>query len=211
MALPLSRDARWLFIGDSITDAGRFQCPEGMGGGYVRLVRDWLLASHPSSAPEVINRGTSGNKVTDLQARWDTDVLAHEPSLVSIKIGINDVWHGLNPGRAGVNIETFREVYAEILQSLKASCPDALIVLCEPSVIWPPAPAEGNEALLPYVQATRDLAAKFGAHALVPLHGVFNRAREERPDVPWAPDGVHPNSSGHMLIARSWLAALGLL
>lgn len=211
MALPLSRDARWIFIGDSITDAGRFQCPEGMGGGYVRLVRDWLLASHPAAAPEVVNRGISGNKVTDLQARWDTDVLALSPSLVSIKIGINDVWHGLNPERQGVDIKTFCTVYTDILQRLRSSCPDALIVLCEPSVIWPPAPAEGNAALQPYVEATRALAAEFGARALVPLHGAFNQAREERPDVPWAPDGVHPNSSGHMLIARTWLASLGLL
>lgn len=211
MALPLSRDARWLFIGDSITDAGRFQCPEGMGGGYVRLVRDWLLTSHPATAPEVVNRGISGNKVTDLEARWDADVLALEPSLVSIKIGINDVWHGLNPDRQGVDIGMFRAVYAGILQRLKSACPEAQIVLCEPSVIWPPAPAEGNAALGPYVEATRLLAAEFGARALVPLHGVFNQARTDRPDLPWAPDGVHPSSSGHMLIARTWLASLGLL
>ncbi len=211
MALSFSRDARWIFIGDSITDAGRFQCPEGMGGGYVRLVRDWLLASHPGSAPEVVNRGISGNKVTDLQARWDEDVLAHQPSLVSIKIGINDVWHGLKPDRQGVDIETFREVYAEILQRTKASCPDAVIVLCEPSVIWPPAPAEGNAALQPYVAATKALAEDFDARALVPLHKAFQQAREDRPEIPWAPDGVHPGSSGHMLIARTWLASLGLL
>lgn len=211
MALPLSRDARWIFIGDSITDAGRFQCPEGMGGGYVRLVRDWILASHPAGAPEILNRGTSGNKVTSLRARWEADVLAHEPALVSIKIGINDVWHGLREDPQGTPIGTFREVYAEILQSLRAACPEARLVLCEPSVIWPPAPEEGNEALQPYVQATRDLAKEFGALTVVPLHKVFNQARQERPDIPWAPDGVHPSSAGHMLIARSWLAALGLL
>jgi acyl-CoA thioesterase-1 len=211
MALSLSRDARWIFIGDSITDAGRSQCPEGMGGGYVRLVRDWMLASRPAEAPQILNRGISGNKVTDLRSRWETDVLAHEPALVSVKIGINDVWHGLNPGGQGTSIEVFREVYAEILQNLKSACPEAGLVLCEPSVIWPPAPEQGNEALQPYVQATHDLAREFGALAVVPLHQAFQRAREERPDIAWAPDGVHPSSAGHMLIARSWLAALGLL
>lgn len=211
MALPLSRDSRWIFIGDSITDAGRFQCPEGMGGGYVRFVRDWLLASHPVSAPEIVNVGTSGHKVTDLAARWDADVLDRKPALVSIKIGINDVWHGLRPDREGTTIETFREVYESLLLRLRDTCPDAVVVLCEPSVIWPPAPEEGNAALQPYVQIVRELGEKFKVRAVVPLHGVFNQAREKRPDVAWAPDGVHPSSTGHTLIARSWLAALGLL
>jgi lysophospholipase L1-like esterase len=212
MALPLSRNARWIFIGDSITDVGRRTCPEQIGSGYVRMVRDWLLASRPADAPEILNRGISGNKVTDLRDRWDADVLALEPSLVSIKIGINDVWHGLKTDWApGVPIDQFREVYEDLLHRLKSAFPTAAIVLCEPSVIWPPAPAEGNALLQPYVQATRDLAAQCGAQALVPLHGAFERAREARPEIAWAPDGVHPGSAGHMLIARTWLAALGLL
>jgi lysophospholipase L1-like esterase len=211
MALPLSRDSRWIFIGDSITDAGRFQCPEGMGGGYVRFIRDWLLASRPASAPEIVNRGTSGNKVTDLAMRWGSDVLDQTPALVSIKIGINDVWHGLRSDREGTSVDTFREVYQSLLLGLRNSHPEALVVLCEPSVIWPPAPEEGNEALQPYVQIVRELAEKFKVRAVVPLHGVFNQARDKRPDIAWAPDGVHPGSAGHTLIARSWLAALGLL
>lgn len=211
MALTLSRDARWVFIGDSITDAGRFSCPERMGSGYVRLVRDYLLASDPAGAPQILNHGTSGNKVTDLQARWEADVLAHDPALVSIKIGVNDVWHGLRPNREGTSIEKFREVYAEILQGLRDKCPKAEIVLCEPSVIWPPQPEEGQEKMQPYVAAARELAEKFKARALIPLHGAFVAAREKRPDIEWAPDGVHPSSAGHMLIARHWLAGLGLL
>jgi acyl-CoA thioesterase-1 len=211
MALPLTRDCRWVFIGDSITDARRLQCPEGIGSGYVRFIRDWLLASHPAAAPEIINRGVSGNKVTDLAERWKTDVLDLQPALVSVKIGINDVWHGLRPEPRGTSIETFREVYESLLNDLRQACPNAVIVLCEPSVIWPPAPEEGNAVLQPYVRAVRDLGEKFSVRAVVPLHGVFNHAREKRPDIPWTRDGVHPESAGHTLIARSWLAALGLL
>jgi acyl-CoA thioesterase-1 len=211
MALPLTRDSRWVFIGDSITDAGRFQCPDGLGNGYVRFIRDWLLASHPASAPEILNRGISGNKVTDLSDRWDADVLQLQPALVSVKIGINDVWHGLRSDRRGTDLATFRSVYQSLLQRLREQHPKALVVLCEPSVIWPPAPEEGHAALQPYVQVVRELAEKFSVRALVPLHGAFNQAREKRPDIPWTTDGVHPGSAGHTLIARSWLAALGLL
>ena len=211
MALPLTRDSRWIFIGDSITAAGRFHCPEGMGSGYVRFIRDWLLASYPAAAPEILNRGISGNKVTDLAARWKTDVLDLQPALVSIKIGINDVWHGLRPDRQGTSLEAFREIYQSLLSDLRQACPNVVIVLCEPTVIWPPAPEEGNATLQPYVQAVHELAEKSSARAVVPLHGVFNQARDKRPEIPWTSDGVHPGSAGHTLIARSWLAALGLL
>ncbi len=211
MALPLSRGARWVFIGDSITDCGRRGCPEQIGGGYVRLVRDWLRSAHPANAPEIINKGISGNKIQDLQDRWEDDVLSLRPDLVSIKIGINDVWHGLGENRDGTTLEKFREGGEDLLHRLKKSCPTATIILCEPSVIWPPAPEEGNECLQPFLEVIRNLALQFEVHRLIPLHGAFVKSREIRPDIDWAPDGVHPSSSGHMLIARTWLAMLGLL
>lgn len=211
MALPFSRGARWLFIGDSITDCGRRDCPEALGSGYPRLVRDWLRSLDAANAPEILNTGISGNKVTDLEARWDADVLAHRPALVSIQIGINDVWHGLEGNDNGVPIEKFRETYAAILTRLQSALPGATLVLCEPGVIWPPAPGEGNAALQPYVAAVRELGGKFQAHTVVPLHAAFEKAKAARPDIEWAPDGVHPSSSGHMLIARTWLGSLGLL
>jgi acyl-CoA thioesterase I len=211
MALPLSRDSRWLFIGDSTTDCGRTQCPEAIGSGYVRAVRDWLRASVPALAPQIVNEGVSGNTISDLQRRWESDVIAQEPQLVSVKIGINDVWHALTGAGEGTSLVRFREIYADILNRLKAACPKATIILCEPSVIWPPAPDEGNDMLKPYVATVQDAAVNFQVRGLVPLHGIFENARSERPDIEWAPDGVHPSSSGHMLIARSWLACLGLL
>ncbi len=211
MATPFVREARWVFIGDSITDCGRRDCPEGIGDGYVRDVRDWLRALDPARAPEVINAGISGNRIPDLQSRWDADVLAHQPQLVSIKIGINDVWHNIPPSARGTDIGPFREGYADILTRLRAALPTVTLVLCEPSVIWPPSPPDGNERLQPYIAAVRELATEFSAAAVVPLHAAFEKARAARPEISWAPDGVHPSSSGHMLIARTWLASLGLL
>lgn len=211
MALPFFREARWVFIGDSITYSGRLQCPEALGTGYVRFINDWLRASDPKNAPEVINAGISGNKIDDLQRRWEDDVLSKKPDLVSIKIGINDVWHGLGPERTGISVDEYRAGYIDILDRLRASAPQARIVLCEPSVIWPPAPEEGNKLLQPYIEVVRDLGAKYKVTAVVALHGAFESARAARPDIQWAPDGVHPGPSGHMLIARQWLAAMGLL
>lgn len=211
MALLLGRETRLLFIGDSITDCGRREDPESIGGGYVRLVRDWLAARDPSAAPIVINRGIGGNKVTDLKKRWERDVIDEAPDVVSVMIGINDVWHGLVSDREGVDIETFIATYREILMELRARRPACRLVLCEPTIISPPAPREGNERLVPYVGAVNQLAQDFLADAVVPLHDRFRAAERNRADIAWTTDGVHPTSSGHALIARAWLETLNLL
>lgn len=211
MVLSFTATCRLLFIGDSITDCGRREDAEQVGNGYVRMIRDWLAAKDPANAPIVINRGISGNKIPDLEKRWQRDVLEERPDVLSIYIGINDVWHGLAPGRAGCEIDDYLRGYRSILRQTRGSLPSCRIVLCEPSVIWPPAPAEGNERLAPYVQSVHELAVEFGAERVVPLHRVFNAARDARPDIPWTRDGVHPTSFGHMLIARTWLSAAGLI
>src|SRR5690606_10034059 len=162
---------------------------------------------NPAEAPTVINQGISGHKVTDLAARWSSDVIEKKPDVLSIKIGINDVWHSLRPDPSGVPIEQYIATNRNILQQMREALPDSRVVLCEPSVISPPAPAGGNEKLKPYVQAVNDLAKEFNAAAVVALHQPFLDALRTRPDIVWAADGVHPSSTGHMLIARQWLSA----
>jgi lysophospholipase L1-like esterase len=78
-------------------------------------------------------------------------------------------------------------------------------------VIEPPAPAQGNDRLQPYVRAVSELKREFNAVAVVPLHAAFVNARRLRPAINWTPDGVHPSCAGHMLIARTWLAETGRL
>ena len=207
----INAETRILFIGDSITDCGRREDPGQIGEGYVRLVRDWLASRNPASAPAVINRGISGNKVTDLKKRWKRDVIDEAPDVVSVMIGINDVWHGLSPGGQGVALEPFVSTYREILMELRGRLPACRLVLCEPTIISPPAPPGGNEALRPYVRAVNDLAQDLLADAVVRLHEVFLDAERARRDIAWTTDGVHPTSAGHTLIARSWLAATELL
>jgi lysophospholipase L1-like esterase len=199
---------RLLFIGDSITDVGRRDDPEGLGKGYVRLIRDRLLVDSPATAPIVINRGISGNKMPDLQKRWQRDVLVEKPDVLSIYIGINDVWHGLLPDRTGCDIDDFRSGYDDILTRTRSALPHCTLILCEPSVIWPPVHEQGAEKLAPYIQAVHAAAEKFNTACVVPLHSSFEAARAQRPDIAWTTDGVHPTSTGHMLIAHAWLTSV---
>jgi acyl-CoA thioesterase-1 len=202
--------SRLLFIGDSITDAQRQHDPERLGYGYVRLIRDHLAARDRATVPVVINQGISSQQLPDLEARWQRDVLEQAPDMVSIYIGINDVWHGLEPGHTGCDLPRFTTGYRAILDRTRQALPDATIVLCEPSVLWLPDHPSANDRLKPYVAAVRDLARQLGA-PLVGLHDAFEQVRLERPDIPWTLDGVHPSDAGHALIAGLWLQAVGLL
>jgi len=209
MAIKLNAVTKLLFIGDSITDCDWRKDEEKIGQGYVRMVRDLLAARDPASAPIVINRGISGNRIPDLQKRWDRDVLELSPDVLSVFIGINDVWHGLAPDRVGCDIESYISGYREILAKTRMALPHVRFVLCEPSVLWLEQFPGANDALLPYVKAVHDLAKEFAAGAVVGLHDAFERARSARPDIAWTRDGVHPTSTGHALIATKWLEAIG--
>lgn len=210
MKLQLGASTKLLFIGDSITDCGWKKDEEKIGQGFVRIIHDYLFANHPGTAPTVINRGISGNKMPDLQNRWKRDVLDLSPDIVSIYIGINDVWHGLEPGRAGCDVASFAAGYRDILDQTRQSLPQAKIILCEPSVLWLDQHPGANEKLHPYIALIHELAKEFQVTGIVPLHEAFESARRTRKDIAWTTDGVHPTSTGHMLIALTWLRAVGL-
>lgn len=83
---------RYLFQGDSITDTGRsdYQDLFSTGSGYVRLLEAELCCNDKDC--EVLNGGISGNRVLDLLARWKKDCLLAKPDVLTILIGVNDVW-----------------------------------------------------------------------------------------------------------------------
>lgn len=198
-----------LFIGDSITDAGRrADTYRGLGSGYVAHIADLLAARYPERRIDINNQGISGNRVVDLHGRWDEDVIAHRPDWVSISIGVNDVWRWFdgNPD-SHVPIEEYRRVYGRLLDST-ASGTAARLVLMETSVIGEDASNESNAMLAEYNGAIREYAAEYDA-VLVPTFRRFLEAIERRPGFEWTGDGVHPFPPGHMLMAVAWLAAMG--
>jgi len=209
MTIPLQSSSKLLFIGDSITDCGRRDDAELLGHGYVRTIRDYLAATHRASVPAIINRGISGNKIPDLQTRWDRDVIGIAPDILSIYIGINDVWHSFAPGGAGCTINDYISGYRDILTRTRKQLPACKVVLCEPSVIWIDQPKDANERIKPYADAVQKIAGEFGIEHVVPLYQTFNTAKKLREDIALTNDGVHPTSAGHMLIAMTWMKTVG--
>jgi lysophospholipase L1-like esterase len=200
-----------LFMGDSITDAGRRDDKtRQLGGGYVALIADLLAALHPDRRIRILNHGISGDRVIELHKRWEVDVVAHQPDWVSISIGINDVWRRFaNLLDDAVDIDDYIRLYGDLCEwtTKKTS---ARLILMETSVIGEDFANDSNRYLEQYKDAIRAYAQQYDA-VLVPIRDAYRRGIEARPGFAWTSDGVHPLPPGHMLMATTWLRAVGAL
>ncbi len=198
-----------VFIGDSITDAGRREDPGHLGHGYVRLIGE-SLAARGDDRP-LVNTGISGDRAVDLAARWERDALAHDPGLLSVYVGINDTWRRYDAGDS-TTAEAFETTYRSLLtEAQERSAPQMILV--EPFVLPVDAEQErwGAEDLDAKRAAVARLAAEFGA-AFVPLQSLLRDAAAQHGSgrsghAALAADGVHPTPLGSELIAGAWLAA----
>ena len=204
-----------LFQGDSITDAGRNRRAEGrandagaLGRGYPLFIAGSLLSQHPGRKLKIMNRGISGHKVPDLAKRWDKDTIDLKPSVLSILIGVNDIWHKLN-GRYNGSVEDYETGLKALLERTRKSLPDTRIVICEPFVLRCGAV---NDKWFPEFDERR-AACRRASDALgclwVPFQTMFDNAVQDGvPANYWAGDGVHPSVAGHALMASTWLKTL---
>lgn len=191
-----------VLTGDSITDAGRDRSDlQSLGDGYAALV----AAALPDE--RVINTGISGNRVVDLQERWDADVLAHSPTVLSIKVGINDTWRRYDSGDPTA-VEPFEAGYRDLVTRAQAAGVGR-IILIEPFVL--PVPDDRwawREDLDPKIQAVRRVAFDLGTAYVATDGPLAQRAAALGPGgaSALAADGVHPTPAGHRLLADLWLA-----
>jgi acyl-CoA thioesterase-1 len=206
----LKPDDRILFTGDSITDSNRRidqYHPLGTTG-YVLFTGAALMARLASPRLEIFNRGIGGDRVKDLLARFDADLLALKPTVVSIMVGINDTWRAFDSNDP-TTTEAYEATYRKLLTRIRDEV-GARVVLMEPFVLHVPADRHKWRAdLNPRIDAVRRLALEFKTD-LIPLDGIFAQAATEAPPEFWAADGVHPTIAGHQLIAQAWLKNAGI-
>jgi lysophospholipase L1-like esterase len=203
-------EARILFQGDSITDGGRGRNNDPnhvLGYSYAFLIAAKYGAELPERQLTFFNRGISGNKVPDLINRWQKDAIDLKPTVVSILIGVNDIWHTLNDGKE-VSVEKYEAGYDQLLTETRAALPDAKIILLEPFItpgratspkwdVW-------QEHLKKFQAAVAKLGAKHNA-PVVKLQAAFDAACQKAPAEYWVWDGVHPTYAGNQLIADEWV------
>ncbi len=203
-----------LLQGDSITDAGRNREREGtpndpamLGGGYAHFIAARLLAERADANLKIYNRGISGHKVFQLAERWDKDCIALKPNLVSILIGVNDIWHKLD-GHYDGTVEVYEKDYRALLARTKKELPGVKLVVCEPFVLRTGAV---TEKWFPEFDTYRTAAKKVATETdalFVPFQSMFDEAVKKAPPAHWAGDGVHPTMAGACLMAETWLAAV---
>ena len=201
-----------LFVGDSITAADRHrQAYSPLGFGYVHFAGNLLLARYPTLDLRIVNTGISGDTVIDLKDRWQRDCIAHRPDVLSVMVGINDVWQRtMEPGAAerAASPAQFEVTYGQLLARAKEQHPCQL-VLMEPFLFCRDRENEVFRTLVPYLEVVRTLATKHGA-VIVPLQREIDRQLVGIPPEKWSQDAVHPYLWAHAWIAQRWLEATGL-
>jgi lysophospholipase L1-like esterase len=200
-----------LFIGDSITDADRHQpACRPFGYGYVHFVANMLLAKYPHLNINIKNEGVSGNVIQDLSQRWEKDCLAHKPDILSVLIGINDVWKVCTaPEQArGLLPDEYELTYKRLLLCVKQTF-DCQLVLMEPFMFCSDPADHIFELLQRYIEKVDGLAREFDA-VLVPLQSLINEQIKIVEPQKWSADSVHPYVWAHAWIAKCWLQATGL-
>ena len=198
-----------LFLGDSITDMGRSREVTDeiwkYGVGYPIFVASSLYRENPTKH-QIINHGISGNRIVDLYARIKSDVWNLKPDILSILIGINDVWHEIG-NRNGVELDRFEKVYDMLLADTLSQLPNTQIVLCEPFVLKGSQTIEKFEQfkeVYKYAKVVKKLSQKYSTYFL-PLQEVFDKAAAKFGTEPYLYDGVHPMVAGATLIADEWV------
>ncbi len=208
---PVQDGQTMVLIGDSITDCGRREPAVGpLGNGYVAFFVDLVTAKHPERRIRFVNKGISGNTVLDLEARWDADVLAERPDWLSVMIGINDLHRTLD-GMRHVPPSVYRESYTRILTQVAGRLAPRLVLL-EPFYMILERDANDYQRrvlgmLGGYIEVVHDLAEQFGAR-LVRLQDMFETHLRHRPFTAFCGEPVHPNRTGHMLIAWELLTTM---
>lgn len=200
-----------LFQGDSITDAGRQSSPDGLGNGYVAIIRGLMAERHANLKVRIVNRGVSGDRTEELLNRWDADCLSLKPAWLSIMVGVNDVWRKrqVSNGQQHIPLPVYRENYIKLIEQAR-SAKITRLVLISPTTIDDDPESDLNKLLAEYDEVVRELAQHYAA-IYVPARERLWVAIQSFPEVKWTTDGCHPTIGGHAVIADAWLEAAGAI
>jgi lysophospholipase L1-like esterase len=201
-----------LFIGDSITDAGRSPGGEmtpwspgtGLGRGYVSLFNALLTNFDPTLRIRVVNRGVSGNTILDLSDRWRTDVLDLEPDWLVVAIGVNDVWRQFDSPLSNdrlVTPEIYRETYRRLLSAARSECSVQGFALVKPFILEPNRAEPFRQHIDAYGDIVAGIAGEFDAR-IVDAQAALDRLMTtiHPSEIAW--DRVHLNDVGHLALAQ---------
>ena len=197
------KTCKLLFQGDSITDADRVrENPLDLGTGYPYYAAQLLRAQHPDVD------FTFWDETQHLLARIEPDLIALQPDVVSLLIGINDTWHHAD-ARDWMPLSVFEARYRQVLERIRNETKAKLMVI-EQYLFPVPDKTYFAEDLAPKQACVRALAKEY-ADVFLPAHELAQQAAAARGSDTFTADGVHLNETGARWLAETYAKAIAPL
>lgn len=194
-----------VFLGDSITDCERDRSDiNSLGNGFVKILADKLRPIYPDTDIQLINKGVSGDEMSDLLARADGDVIALKPDAVVIMAGINNVIHKFKDEKE-LDLKKFEADFKELLKKLKKE--GMVVIFLEPFLLPAPDKLRMRKLFNEELAIVNKIALKY-ADEFVAYDEMFNGLTETIPYTEYSLDGVHPTHRGSRLIADQAIKAI---
>ena len=193
--LKAAERAKIVCFGDSVTGV---YYHTGSRRAYTDMLGIALEKTYPDAKLEMINAGISGHTTVNALARIERDVLKHQPDLVTVMFGLNDMTR--------VPLEQYREN----LKSIVKQCRDAgaEVLLCTPNSVISTS-GRPVEKLEQYCDVVREVCKEMQV-SLCDQYQLLNAVRDEDA-LSWRlmmSDEIHPNMAGHKKIAELMAEAI---
>lgn len=191
-----------VFLGDSVTDAGRKESPNQLGYGYVNVFSEQL--NKQNQQLNIINKGVDGQFTEQIAQSLHPECIFLHPDYVSILVGINDIGllvaSDVSEQEKLYMLEDSIRAYHEMLFDLSRET-TAKIITLEPFIF----PKDGAfEEWIPWQKKMskniRKLARNYGA-SFVPLQEPLEQKIQELGYDAITTDGMHLTSTGHEILA----------
>ena len=198
--LEMKANDLWVMTGDSIT-------AQRLHSNYIEA---FYRARYPELHLQFRNSGIGGNTTGSVLARFDYDVAAWKPTIVSVELGMNDVGAGEDPSR-------YLEGMKNLLAQIRAVGATPVLISSSPvndgSKLndWK---GDRCRKIHPYTVALGTLAQAEKVVFVDQYHPLLdlwagNKLPDGKERFPLGGDGVHPGAVGQLTMAATILTALG--
>ncbi len=191
---------RILFQGDSITDAGRNRKATHGLKGYTKKTAQKLAFREGFLKYDYYNRGVSGDRTQNLLDRYQKDFVDMKPDVVTVMIGINDVWRKYDSNDP-TTPEQYEENLTKLLVDLKRDTEAKIIVLSPYLTPDPNGKHDEMRADVDTFIAVSEKVAKKYADAFIETDTPMNKGAAEFSPRAISADGVHPAPKGQAILA----------
>ncbi len=212
---PFRKGDRVAFVGNSITDGGHYHS-------YIWL---YYMTHFPRMRLWMANCGVGGDTAKEILARFDDDVLAKEPTVVTFTFGMNDTGYYEYNGNDSADFarrkyEETRQRFAlceEKLKSLKGI--RTVMIGTSPydqtSTFNDEVFARKNDNMQRVVSLQKEAAERNGWEFLdfnAPMVAMNRKQQQTDPAFTLiGSDRIHPDNDGHMAMAYLFLQAQGMV